>query len=194
MKKTSTVMMVRYQYTKPIIRISPAALHTSSIQQKGILEKAKDLRENVKKAGHEVNMKVGKGLAHGIEEVEAVAHKVPHPKDITEAVKHATHEANLKAGKGLAHGIDSAKATTDKVQQSAQSLKGKDKMSKVKEQVKEKYDETKESASKGVEKVEDALGETSEKIGSEERNFKQAEHRLEDEVEDAVERLQHKRD
>ncbi|KAI8341714.1 hypothetical protein BC941DRAFT_509812 [Chlamydoabsidia padenii] len=163
----------RQQTTNIVARASTiSSLHTSSIQQKSIVEKAKDL-------GHEVNMKVGKGLAQGIEGAESVAQKAPSPKGLGEKVKQVGQEVNLKAGQGLAQGIESVENVAKKVPD-AQEVREKAK--NVGQEAKESIDKVsnnarnlnaedvkeagKESISKSADKVGDAINDASDKLGN----------------------------
>lgn len=141
-----------------------------------------------------MNLKVGQELAHGIEEAEAVLH---HTKKVGEKAKqsvdktrHATQDSK-SAGKSVGATVEEeARRFGEQLQQEKET-----KMAHVRERAGEVKQAGEETLSEGVDRVEDAIQDTSEKLGAEEsKESNQAKHRLEDEVEDAVQRLQHKRD
>ncbi|CAO3600430.1 unnamed protein product [Absidia cylindrospora] len=177
--------LTRQQYFKYIIQTSPALLHTSSIQQKSVIDKAKDLGETVKKAGHDVNLKIGEKLAHGIDEVKAATTQAPNSADLKDDLKAKTEDLRGKAQ-------ETKKVMRDRTQQKGDQVE--EEFGDLGEATEKVRQAGKESLSKGVDKVEEAISDTSEALGANEKDFNQAKHRLEDEVEDAVERLQHKRD
>ncbi|SAL98293.1 hypothetical protein [Absidia glauca] len=169
----------RQQNVSLVARATPiSSLHTSATQQKSIIEKAKDL-------GQEVNKKVGQGLAQGIESAESVAHKAPSPKEVGEKVKKAGQDVNLKVGQNLAHGIENAeslaskapnaKEVGEKVKETGQEAnlkvgqglaEGIDKVSKTagnfkSEDVKKAG---KQTLSEGVDKVEEAANDAGDRI------------------------------
>jgi hypothetical protein len=169
--------------------------HSSSLQQKGIIEKAKDLGETVKKTGHDVNLKMGQELAHGIEEAEAVLH---HTKKVGEKVKQSADETRNAAAQDLksdtkgfgANVEEQARRLSEELQREKEV-----KMAHVREREEDIKQAGEDKLSEGVDRVEDAIQDTSEQLGAKETTeSNQAKHRLEDEVEDAVQRLQHKRD
>ncbi|ORZ24472.1 hypothetical protein BCR42DRAFT_446415 [Absidia repens] len=179
-------LLTRQQYFKYIIQTSPALLHTSSIQQKSVIDKAKDLSETVKKAGHDVNMKIGEKLAHGIDEAKAATSQAPNAaSDLKDDFKAKTEDLRGKAQ-------ETKKVMRDRTQHKADQVE--EKFGDLGEATEKVRQAGKETLSKGAESVEEAISDTSETLGANEKDFNQAKHRLEDEVEDAVERLQHKRD
>ncbi|CAO3580012.1 unnamed protein product [Absidia cylindrospora] len=183
--KTAITRQASLWSRQEYMRMAPALLHTSSTQQKSIVEKAKDLGENlnkkvgqklaegiegaehvvhkapnVKDLGHKANLKAGEKIAEGIEGAENIAHKAPSAKNLGEKVKQAGHDVNLKVGQTLAGGID-------KAENSAGDLKDKA------ETVRNKAEHTKEEAKDTVDK---------------------AKHRLENEAEDIAGNLKRKVD
>lgn len=80
-------------------------IHTTATSNKGVKETLND-----------VNKRVGKAAAEGIEKTEHATHHLgENIHDMEEKVKHALHEANIKTGQKAAKGIEEIEKITKKL-------------------------------------------------------------------------------
>ncbi|KAI8333889.1 hypothetical protein BC941DRAFT_433270 [Chlamydoabsidia padenii] len=186
-KTKSITLLMRQQHINSLARVSTCLLHTSSIQRKSIIEQAK---ETVMKAGE---TKIGQQTIHDLKEAVQTSSSMKDLGDKVQAAVNQTAE-NLKSDiQSKASNLDFMDEQTHHLSEQLQREKDT-KLDSVKTRAEEWKKVGEEKIAEGVDRVEDAILDTSEKLGAKEQDRKQAKHRLEDEVEDAVQRLQHKRD